>query len=367
MNTVILGGLLFILVLGGSILLHELGHFLAAKLVKIDVEEFAIGFPPRLAKLFTWKGTVFTLNWIPLGGFNRLKGEEDPGVPGGLASAKPWKRVIVMLGGPLFNLLTAVFVFSLYFTQVGIPDTKTVQVIGVETGSPAETAGIMVDDIVQTAAGETISNYNQLVAVTLENLDIPMVLGISRGGEPLEITVTPRSVHPADQGAMGIAISSPVNKPKTWFATIPISFQATGEYINTLLALPGRIIAGVISPQEAQLAGPRTIWNLFQTAVARDVASRETGASGGTAAGPTNYTLMIIISLTISLGVANLLPIPALDGGRIIMILPELILRKPIPAKFQAAINGVSFLILVILLGFFYIKDILHPLTITLP
>lgn len=366
MNTILLGGLLFVLVFAGSILLHEFGHFIAARLLHIEVEEFGIGFPPRLAKLFTWKGTDFTLNWIPLGGFNRIKGEDDPTASGGLASAKPWKRIVVMLAGPVFNLLTAVFVFTLYFNQVGIPDTKSVLIMAVDAGSPAETSGIKVDDIIQTAAGVTITGYDQLVAITQQNLDKPMTLTVLRDGETVDITVTPRSVHPADQGAMGIAISSPVYPPKSWFATIPISFKATGEYINTLLALPGRIIAGAVSPQDAQLAGPRTIWNLFQSAVARDVASRAAGAPSG-AAGPTNYTLMIIISLTISLGVANLLPIPALDGGRIFMTLPELLFRKPIPAKFQAAINSVSFLILLILLGVFYIKDILHPLAITLP
>ncbi|MGB9639805.1 MAG: site-2 protease family protein, partial [Anaerolineales bacterium] len=90
------------------IILHEFGHFLAAKLLKVDVEEFGIGFPPRILKLFTAGGTEFTLNWIPLGGFVRIKGENDPDVPGGLAAANPWIRFAVISAGPITNILIGI-------------------------------------------------------------------------------------------------------------------------------------------------------------------------------------------------------------------------------------------------------------------
>jgi len=467
MNTGLLGGIIFVVVFAGSILLHELGHFIVARLLHIEVEEFGIGFPPRLARLWRGKGslvigkksliipynfdlpfdpntavphaftatatsvrgklvlntiafaaledgqyrpapakkqeeekepapqpvralfkpkprqpgeilvegilhevrpgTEFTMNFIPLGGFNKIKGEDDPSVPGGMASANPWKRIAVMLAGAATNLLTAVLVFTIYFSQIGIPDQNSVAVAFVDSGSPAELSGLKINDIILVAGGVHVTSYGKLVEITQTHLDKPMPLVVLRDGQPVEITVTPRSVHPASQGAMGIAIGQPLNPSKSWFATIPFSFSATGDYINNLLALPGRIIAGAIKPQEAQLAGPRTIWNLFQTAVARDVASRETSTTDQPSTKPTNYTLSIIISLTISLGVVNLLPIPALDGGRIFMTLPEIIFRRRIPAKFQAAINSISFLILIVLLGMFYIKDIISPLSITLP
>jgi len=101
--------------------------------------------------------------------------------------------------------------------------------------------------------------------------------------------------------------------------------------------------------------------------VARDVSSRQTTSTGGTSIQPTNYTLLTIISLTVTVAVANLLPIPALDGGRIFMTLPEIILRRRIPAKYQAMINGIGFIILLTLLVFFYIKDIISPVNFTLP
>jgi regulator of sigma E protease len=366
MNTSILGGIIFVVVFAGIILLHELGHFIIARLMGIEVEEFGIGFPPRAIKLFTLKGTDFTLNWIPLGGFNKIKGEDDPNVPGGMAAANPWKRIPVLLAGVTMNLLTAVLVYTILFSQMGIPDTHSAVVAAVDPGSPAETAGMKVNDIVLSAAGAPIDGYAQLVAITHNYLGKPLALTISRNGQSLHITLTPRLVYPANQGPMGIAVGQLMRPPKNWFATIPISFTAAGSDIQNILSLPGRIIAGTVSPQEAQIGGPRSIWNLFQQSVARDVSSRQPAPTGQSQI-PTNYTLLVIISLTITVAVVNLLPIPALDGWRIFTTLVEIIMRRPIPAKYQNAINSIGFLVLLILLGFFYIKDLINPIHFTLP
>ena len=109
----------FIIGLAILIFIHELGHFFAAKLFKVQVEEFGIGFPPRLVKLFKAGGTIFSLNCIPLGGFVRLKGENDPDIPGGLAAASPWVRLGVLLAGPLTNLLLGVVLAIILFYQMG--------------------------------------------------------------------------------------------------------------------------------------------------------------------------------------------------------------------------------------------------------
>jgi regulator of sigma E protease len=366
MNTSLLGGITFVVVFAGIIFLHELGHFIVARLMGIEVEEFGIGFPPRAIRLFTWKGTDFTLNWIPLGGFNKIKGEDDPSIPGGMAAANPWKRLPVLLAGVAMNLLTAVLVYTILFSQIGIPDTHSAVVAVVEPGSPAADAGLMVNDVVIRAGGTKIDGYEQLVSITHNFLGKPMPITIVRNGQTIDLSVTPRAVYPSNQGPMGIAVGQLMVKPGNWFDTIPVSFTAAGSDIQNLLSLPGRMIAGTISPQEAQIGGPRTIWNLFQQSVARDVSSRESTPSGKPQT-PTNYTLLIIISLTITVGVANLLPIPALDGWRVFTTLIEIILRRPIPAKYQAAINSVGFLVLIILLGFFYIKDLINPINIKLP
>jgi regulator of sigma E protease len=365
MNTGLLAGITFVLVFAGMILVHEIGHFVAARWMKIDVEEFGIGFPPRLATLFTWKGIKFSLNWLPLGGFVRIKGEDDPTLPGGMAAAKPWKRLIVLLAGVTMNLLTAVFAYSILLTQIGIPDERTVIISDTEEGAPAAQAGIQPGDIVLFADGLHITSVDTLIALAYQNLGQPMPLVLARDGEVLELTVTPRTEWPEDSGPMGVLLSNPFVPANSWFSTLPVSFKATGQDIGNLLSLPGRLIAGTASPGEGQIGGPRTIWNFFQAAVASDVQSRQPDGSGETQ--PTYYTLMVIIGLSISLGTLNLLPIPALDGGRVLFLLPELLFRRAIPAKYQVAINSTAFILLIILLMVFYIKDIINPINITLP
>jgi regulator of sigma E protease len=367
MNTSLLGGITFAVVFAGIILLHELGHYIVARLMGIEVEEFGIGFPPRAIKLFTWKGTDFTLNWIPLGGFNKIKGEDDPNISGGMAAANPWKRIPVLLAGVTMNLLTAVLVYTILFSQVGIPDTHSAVVVLVDPGSPAEIAGLKVNDVVLTAGGKPVADYQQLVTITHNYLGKPLPLTVLRNKQTVMITVTPRAVYPPTQGPMGIAVGQLLHPAKNWFETVPISFSAAGADIQNLLALPGRIIAGTVSSQEAQIGGPRSIWNLFQQSVNRDVTSRQAAPAGSQPKTPTNYTLLIIISLTITVGVVNLLPIPALDGWRVFTTLVEIVWRRPIPAKYQAVINSVGFLVLLILLGFFYIKDFFYPIAFTLP
>jgi regulator of sigma E protease len=463
MSIGLLGGIIFVLVFAGIILVHESGHFIVARLLNIEVEEFGFGFPPRLLRLWRGKGSIligkerlvipinfdlpfdpklsihrqvtavaisksgklvlssiafaapdngqppvpsaeaapadppsekaqgspasqnpseihlsgiineirpgteFTLNWIPLGGFNKVKGEDNPDVPGGMAAANPWKRITVLLAGAGMNLLTAVVVYTFFFSQIGIPDTHTAVIASVDPASPAQQAGLQAGDVVLAAGGLPVNGYTRLTEIIHNYLGLPLPLVILRNGKALEITVTPRSVYPSNQGPMGVSIGQPLLPAKSWFDTIPAAFSSTGQDVNSLLALPGRIIAGTISPQAAQIGGPRTVWNLFQQAIARDVSSRQQPSTGGTATKPTNYTLLTIISLTITVAVVNLLPIPALDGGRIFMTLPEIILRRRIPAKYQAIINGIGFILLLTLLGIFYIKDIVNPVNFTLP
>jgi len=367
MNTTVLGGIIFIIVFGGIILLHEFGHFIVAKLMHIKVEEFGIGFPPRIFKLFTWRGTDFTLNWIPLGGFNKLAGENDPDQPGGLAAASPLRRIPVLLAGAAMNLLTAVVVYTFLFLQMGLPDTHAVQIGNVSPDSPAALAGLKSGDIIVTANGQPVDSTNKFISITYSSLGKSFPLVIQRASQELTIDITPRAHPPTGQGPMGVSIGNPVRRPSSWFETVPISFKAVGSDIDQLLTLPGRLIAGTVPAQDAQIAGPRSIWNLFQQSVSRDVTSRAQSGSAGSTTVPTNYTLLVIISLCLTVGVVNLLPIPALDGWHIFMSLVELVIHRRIPAKYQAAINGIGFIVLVTLLGFFYIKDFINPVTINLP
>src|SRR5512144_305033 len=150
---------IFIIAFGSMVIIHEFGHFIAARACNIEVEEFGIGLPtPGAVKLFTWKGTRFTLNWLPLGGFVRPKGENDPNVPGGLAAASPWKRLAVLFAGPLMNLLAAVIIYSIIFNRVGVPDTSKVLIASVVPESAAATAGFKDGDILVSGNGQPITN-----------------------------------------------------------------------------------------------------------------------------------------------------------------------------------------------------------------
>src|SRR3972149_1948541 len=140
--------ILFILALVSLIVLHELGHLLAAKLSHIKVSEFGIVFPPRIALRFRIGETDFSLNAIPLGGFVRPKGENDPSVPGGLAAASPWVRLGVLLAGPAANLLAGWPLFCLIFTRIGAPVPDQVQIIEVVADPPAAQVGLMSGDLI---------------------------------------------------------------------------------------------------------------------------------------------------------------------------------------------------------------------------
>ncbi|MCH7662530.1 MAG: site-2 protease family protein [Chloroflexi bacterium] len=131
----------FIVGIAILILIHEFGHFLAARLVNVEIEEFGIGFPPRIKELFEYKGTKFTLNWIPLGGFVKPKGENNPGIEGGLAAASPWARLFVLLAGPAMNLGAAVIIFAVIFLRIGGPDSDKVIVLEVDPESPQKSLG----------------------------------------------------------------------------------------------------------------------------------------------------------------------------------------------------------------------------------
>src|SRR5512139_4113501 len=163
MNTTFLTEIVtFVAALAGLILIHEFGHFLAARMMNIEVEEFGLGFPPRLATLFTWKGTRFSLNWIPLGGFVRPKGENDPSIPDGLAAANPWKRLCVYFAGPFANLLIGVVLITMIISQVGVSVPDQVQILEVIPNTPAAAAGLLAGDLILETDGVPVKSTTGL-------------------------------------------------------------------------------------------------------------------------------------------------------------------------------------------------------------
>ena len=357
---------IFFFALGGMIFVHELGHFLAARWAGIEVEEFGFGLPSyKLATLFTWKGTEFTVHALPLGGFVRPKGENDPNVPGGFGAANPWKRLVVLVAGPLMNLLTAIVVFSALIAYEGVPLSGSVKIDTVADDSPAQQAGFLAGDIIVSINGQEVTDIQPAIEIIRANLDKPVEMVVDRNGEMVTITATPLSSRTPQQGALGVGLAYPT-RPATFVESISGGATITGLQAATIVYLPIALIQGIIAPDQARLVGFKGIYDLFNYSVQEDVTSRQEAAtvqaSGtGNAPKPTNYVLNLIGVLSVSLGVFNLFPIPALDGGRILFTLPEILFKKRIPTEWENMVNGIAMLLLIGLMLFVNIMDFVNP------
>lgn len=352
----------FVLAFGALVFLHEFGHYIMSKVFHIEVEEFGFGFPPRLVKLFQFRETEFTLNWIPFGAFVRPKGENDPDVPGGLAAANPWARLLVLFGGPAMNLITGIILFSLVFTQTGAPDTTKVLIVDVSKGSPAETAGLKANDLVTFINGTAITGTDQLSSLVHDNLGKEIEMTVNRDGQAIDLQTTPRVNPPEGQGALGITMSNPVNQIN-WFQALPYSAHITYEQGRQLLTLPFMLMRGQVSADEARFVGPKGIYDIFSAARTRDE-QESTTTQQPQQGGLGLNTLAFLATISIALGYTNLLPIPALDGGRILFILPEILFRRRVPAQYENMIHLIGFTALILLMIYVTTQDIINPIVI---
>lgn len=348
----------FILFFGVMLFVHEFGHYLVAKLFKIRVEEFGFGFPPRLVKLFKIGETEFTLNWIPFGAFVRLSGENDPSVPDGFGNAKPLARIAVLLGGPVMNLLLGVILFSVMFTQTGMPDPSKVMIASIAEDSPAAQAGMAVGDLIIRVNQTPVSSMDQLIAIVQDNKGKEVEIVLLRGEQEISVRAVPRVQPPPGQGALGISMTNPITSVP-WFETIPLSFRATFEQARMILEMPGRLIRGEVSGEQARVVGPVGIYSMFSQA-------REVDEENAASADPfeRTLTLRLMTVITIALGLTNLFPIPALDGGRILFILPEVITRRRIPPQYENLVHLIGFVALILLMFYITAQDILNPIQI---
>jgi regulator of sigma E protease len=314
-----------------------------------------------MVKLFQYKETEFTLNWIPFGAFVRPRGENDPSVAGGLASASPWARLCVLFGGPLMNLLTGVLLFSLVFTQVGAPDTSKVLIVEVSAGSPAETAGIKANDIVIQVNDQLIDSTDRLSTMVKQNLGVEISLTLQRGNETIQTSAVPRKNPPENQGALGITMSNPVMHI-SWLGALPIATQTAYEQGRQLLSMPFMMLSGQLSPNQGRLVGPKGIYDIYQVARDRDAQDVSAGQQPQGTIGLN--TLYLLATISVALGFTNLLPIPALDGGRILFVLPEIVLRRRVPAQYENMIHLIGFTLLILLMIYVTTQDIINPITL---
>ncbi len=343
--------LLFVLVLGTLIIGHELGHFFVSKLSGVRVKEFGIGYPPRILTLFELKGTKYTLNWIPFGGFNLPEGEDDPSVPGGFAGASKRVRTAVLLAGPAANIFIAFLVFLLAF-RFSAPDFERVQVIQVLEGTPAAQAVILTGDIVLSVGDQPITGTETMVDAVKSNIGMLTEIQLLRDGREVTIELIPREQYPSNQGPIGVTLGHPA-KAMSWSEAAKIGLENIGLQVNAILRLPGRLISGTASPEETRISGLKGIHDLLAWANSIDRSAQRPF-----------LTLNMIGVISTGLALANLLPLPALDGGRLMFILFETIFRRRISPRHEGLVHAIGFTLLLALMIYINLQDFINPITL---
>ncbi|NWF71362.1 MAG: RIP metalloprotease RseP [Chloroflexi bacterium] len=480
----------FAIVLIPAVIIHELGHLLAAKAVGITILEFGIGFPPRATKLFRWGETEFTLNWLPLGGFviplgedfikpvgeaqvqrdkemlearleekpKRMSVEEEEreriksiANPKSVNDAKPAGRILFMAGGALANFVSAVVLFII-IALIGLPQSAGARVVVayVTPDSPAAAAGLQSTDVIERLNGQTfespeaffvqldrlqgqearltvrrgtegafvdvvmtpeaventlqggyvrvmvvvddapagraglqpgdfivafngepITTNEQLIALTDANLGQEVVLDVLRPDGTLDtLMLTPRAQPPAGQGPMGIAINSAATDTASGIIyqrgqdqqilvsqslpdAIRFGFERTGEAMLLVARMPIDLISGALSAEEARPVSIVGISSIGGQFLQESIQENQ----------PT-LILNYIALISIALGVTNLLPLPALDGGRIVFVLLEIVRGRPIKPEFEGVVHLVGLVLLLSVAVIFVVNDIVNPIVL---
>lgn len=392
--------LIFVVVLGVLVFVHELGHFLVARMNGIKADEFGFGFPPRMVGVYKdettkkWRiligekeielprfllqilgglvqspgpsernegkisNTIYSLNWIPLGGFVKIKGEDRGSVqdPDSFASRSAWTRIKVLGAGVAMNFLLAWVLFSIVL-MLGFPEQvdpnhraqyeKTdVQILQVQPKTPADEIGLKAGDILLTLDAKPVTSLQFVSDYIREHRGQSIAVSVNRGGDQLTLTGTPRLTTPEGEGALGITFSETAIVSYPWYQAIQLGFQQTYLKTAEILGALGGMIAGLFTgvKTEMDIAGPIGIVSL----------TKQMSDLGLT------YLLYFAAILSINLGIINILPIPALDGGRILFVLIEKIKGSPVSTNIEGYIHQIGFILLILLMLLVTLKDILR-------
>jgi regulator of sigma E protease len=327
----------------GLIIIHELGHFLFAKKFGVKVEEFGIFMPPRLWGKQIGE-TLYSINLIPAGAFVKLSGEDsnDKGDPKSFGSKPVWQRAVIIAAGVISFWLISVIILSFVYMSGAVEavedsdpvaDAK-VQIISVSTGSPAQNAGLQSGDVIESVglksdAAQTITTDKvaQVQDFANNNKGHELLMTIGRGGQNVEAVLTPRVDPPAGEGAMGIALIRTAQKSYAWWEAIGNGFAATWRMTVGVFEGWGQIIGRLVKheglPAGAQMVGPVGIMGMMAKQAEMGMA----------------YYLQFVAMISVYLAVFNALPIPALDGGRLMFLAIEAIRRKPVSEKIEQSLT----------------------------
>lgn len=354
MNTVIS----FIIVLGMLIFVHEFGHFLWAKFFKVKVLKFSLGFGPTLASK-QYGETEYVLSAFPLGGYVKMFGE-TPGEEEIAQSEKAysfsnkpvWQRFIIVAGGPVFNLIFAVFLFSLIFLLAGIPQpVEGTKIGGVGPGTPAEAAGLQAGDTILAINGNKTTTWEEVSELIKNSGGKPVIIRIQRNDETLEITAQPklektRNIFGEEVGErlmVGISRSEEVfYEQVSFWRAIKAGFNQTWNFIFLTVIGIVKILEKVVPASE--LGGPILIAQL---------------AGQQMKAGWVNF-LFFMGLISVNLGILNLLPIPILDGGHLVFLTVEAVLRKPLSLRTMEIMQQIGLVLLGTLMIFVFYNDLMR-------
>lgn len=334
--------LAFVIVLGVLVSVHEVGHFSMAKLFKVRVFEFALGFPPRLFG-FRRGDTLYAVNLIPLGGYVRMMGENgtDSDHPESFGYKPWWQRGMILLAGPVMNILLAVILFFAASAWLGMPvATNTIGVV--QPNSPALRAGLRTGDTIVKVDGKNVSTYDQFHAILTKRVGQRVSITVRRGGNERTVNVVPRRSPPAGQGPVGFGVTSAL---RTYSAGNSLG-MSLDQIRQTVMVIPN-LIGGLVQHQSAPgVTGPIGIAR-YTGAAAMSVPQRGAGGLVG-----------LVALISASLGIFNLLPIPALDGGRIVFVAISAVRRKRIDPQVEGMVHLVGMATLLLLVALVSYRDI---------
>jgi regulator of sigma E protease len=332
--------LLIVPILAVLVTVHEFGHYFAARFFGVTVEEFGLGLPPRIVGK-RWKGTLWSLNAIPLGGFARMKDENSGGTAPDSFQTKPaYARAVILVAGIVFNFLFAALIFAFIFATYGAPtDDVTVRVGSVVAGTPAEQAGWRPGDVFVRVDEQTINSQDDLKRVIDGAAGRPIQVDLRRDEQIVTTTITPRRPEdiPQGQGATGISVDSvyAVQRQPVWKA-VPNGFREMVGGIGAIYSGLAHLVRGdQPGGVTGNLAGPAGIAQVVGQVVQE----------------ATIPAWVVVFQLTafisINLGIINLLPIPALDGGRLLFVIIEWVRRgKRVPPEREGMVHLIGMAVL---------------------
>lgn len=369
----------FILVLAVLVISHEFGHFIAAKKTGMKVHEFGFGFPPRIFGLQFkkdnnkhWRivrgnrdlnesdeeyGTVYSLNWLPLGGFVKIKGEngDEKSDPQSFAAKKPWQKSIVLSAGVIMNVVLAAVLLIIGY-MIGLPQPldnmtdvsgikdRRIEILQTLPGKPAEVAGIKAGDVLLQVGTLQNPRLKELQDFVDLHKNEELLVKVRRDQEIIEKKVTPAVYSDTGRGGLGVAIAEIGTVRYPFFTAIWEGIKATGWYLKEILVAFYLLLKGLFSGSGVGEAVSGPVGVAVMT--------------GRVARMGIIYLIQFMAMLSLNLAVFNILPIPALDGGRLLFVLIAKLRRKEVSQKLEGMFHMVGFALLMLLVVVVTVRDV---------